>query len=549
MCILNDKNKVKNLSNQRIISAFAVLSISLIALLSYRDILGYFFTGMDIIPLIHSARVQSISDIKRILLEPGLKDFPDAIGVHKWYRPISVFSYSIDYAIWRLNPFGYHLTDLILHILVSVSVFFLVRLLTNGRQIIAILSAFIFTTHPLFVELVPVNARRMDTLATLFTALSLLLFLKYFSTKLHKRRFLCLSIILYVFAIGSKEIAVIVPVLIFAYSFIYSSGEQSIMAKVVQALRHSMPYFVVTSGYIALRVYVLGDIGGYTMRPEGLSSVSQQLINIALNYFISMAYPVDFLQLDSLPATYAHIPFLIILFLFIVLLLPVSSFAEIGQYGKIKKYFIDTNEGKILGFMLIWLILPLVVYLSTLTYNRYYLYISVIPFSVILALIFYTSLQSTIKRKDVSLLAPLVMRLGISACLLISFLAYSPLLRKYDGWKDVSEISQIFFYKILNYMPYMSDDAVLHVYNFPDGILINKTNILYIKEVEFPADYSIKPWVDLSYSSNNMKVTIHSKSSINDKRDKLDIQISKDNDKNVLIIVQNRNGNTQRKDH
>jgi len=516
-----------------LITAFVVFSILLTTFLAYKDILSYFFTGMDTVPLIHSARIQSLSDIKRILLEPGLKDFPDAIGTHKWYRPVSVLSYSIDYAVWGLNPFGYHLTDLLLHCLVLVSIFFLIRLMTTNLPI-SVISAFIFTLHPLLTELVPVNARRMDTLATLFTVLSLLFFMKYFSAKMHKQKSLFFSIILYALAIGSKEIAVIVPILIFAYSFIYSFKGQPVKAKMTQAIHNSIPYIMVTAGYIAVRLYVLGGIGGYTTRPKGLSSIFQQLIYISCNYFISLVYPVDFLQLTSLfhASAVTLFPFFILLF-FVVLILVAYSFIGIYRYDKIKKYFMETGEGKIVGFMLIWLFLPLIVYLLTLIYGRYYLYIAIIPFSIILSVIFCMSLQPIIKRKVGSLLVTSVTRLFAIACLLISLLAYSSILRKYDGWEDSSKISQAFFNKIQEYLPHMPNDAVLHIYNFPAGIL----NTPYAKEVEFPANYSIKPWLDLSYPSNRIKIIVHNKALIDDKRDSIDIQISSSIDKNVLITV------------
>src|SRR3989339_1150726 len=40
------------------------------------------------------------------------------------YRPVVTLSYFIDYFFWQLNPLGYHLTNLLLHSLNSVFLFF-----------------------------------------------------------------------------------------------------------------------------------------------------------------------------------------------------------------------------------------------------------------------------------------------------------------------------------------------------------------------------------------------------------------------------------------
>ena len=40
------------------------------------------------------------------------------------YRPLVTSSYFLDYAFWKLNPFGYHLTNLLLHIINVLLVYY-----------------------------------------------------------------------------------------------------------------------------------------------------------------------------------------------------------------------------------------------------------------------------------------------------------------------------------------------------------------------------------------------------------------------------------------
>ena len=42
------------------------------------------------------------------------------------YRPVGTLTYFIDYSIWKLNPFGYHLTNLFLHIANVILFFFFI---------------------------------------------------------------------------------------------------------------------------------------------------------------------------------------------------------------------------------------------------------------------------------------------------------------------------------------------------------------------------------------------------------------------------------------
>ncbi|MGD9015037.1 MAG: hypothetical protein PVI33_03330, partial [Candidatus Omnitrophota bacterium] len=54
---------------------------------------------------------------------------PDAVMEDYNYRPLAVATYTLDYSLWGLDTKGYHLTSILLHILVAISVYWLIRLL------------------------------------------------------------------------------------------------------------------------------------------------------------------------------------------------------------------------------------------------------------------------------------------------------------------------------------------------------------------------------------------------------------------------------------
>ena len=67
-----------------------------------------------------------------------------------FYRPITTTSFALDYSLWGTNPFGYHLTNLLLHILNVILIYFLINRL--GGRGLAFLAALFFAAHPIHTE-------------------------------------------------------------------------------------------------------------------------------------------------------------------------------------------------------------------------------------------------------------------------------------------------------------------------------------------------------------------------------------------------------------
>ena len=90
-----------------------------------------------------------------------------------YYRPVTTLSYVFDHWLWGLKPFGYHLTNLLLHAICSVSVgLILIRLDFDPEP--ALLTALLFAVHPIHSENVAWISGRTDLLAFFFCSLSAL---------------------------------------------------------------------------------------------------------------------------------------------------------------------------------------------------------------------------------------------------------------------------------------------------------------------------------------------------------------------------------------
>src|SRR3990172_10667433 len=93
------------------------------------------------------------------------------------YRPVVPLSYFIDYTLWKLNPFGFHLTNTLLHTLNSVLLFLLLKRIFNC-QTTSFLATLIFSCHPVLTEAVNAISYREDLLATTFFIGAFLLYMK-----------------------------------------------------------------------------------------------------------------------------------------------------------------------------------------------------------------------------------------------------------------------------------------------------------------------------------------------------------------------------------
>src|SRR5262249_18989951 len=93
-------------------------------------------------------------------------------GVSGDWQPGTPPSLLVDYELYGLKPFGYHLTNLLLHIANTVLLFRILRLMTGsvGRSAVV---AGLFALHPLHVEAVAWVADRTDLLCTFFGLLAL----------------------------------------------------------------------------------------------------------------------------------------------------------------------------------------------------------------------------------------------------------------------------------------------------------------------------------------------------------------------------------------
>ncbi len=88
------------------------------------------------------------------------------------WHPLTWLSYMLDYSIFGLNPSGYHLINLLFHVMNTLLLFLILRRMTKTLWP-SVFAAALFAIHPLHVESVAWIAERKDVLSTFFWMLTL----------------------------------------------------------------------------------------------------------------------------------------------------------------------------------------------------------------------------------------------------------------------------------------------------------------------------------------------------------------------------------------
>jgi tetratricopeptide (TPR) repeat protein len=195
--------------------------------------------------------------LKNFLVTPfggsgGLDEQSLDLGRHMpFYRPLASLSYWLDYKIWGLNPAGFHLTNIFIHFLNALILFFILNHI-GMKPLLSFFSSLLFTVFPLHFENVSWISGRTDLLSFFFVALSVYFFLKFF----HKRRlvFLVLSSFFWVGSLLSKESSLFLIVVYFI--FLYKRE-----TKIKKALAFTVPFGAGLLIWLVLRRAALGSLG------------------------------------------------------------------------------------------------------------------------------------------------------------------------------------------------------------------------------------------------------------------------------------------------
>ena len=225
-------------------------------LLVYLNTMTVPFIFDDYAYLVNNPAIESIKfflDTARVSKLSILPDLKNNIIL----RPLSYFTFALNYYFHGLDLFGYHLVNLLLHVGCALLVYyFFSRLLPTalneaGRKgdsdkvpvkasRLPLFAALLFVCHPIQTQAVTYIVQRFVPLATLFYLTALVLYLKYRQTTCPSSMVpaYVLSLVSVVLAMESKEIAFTLPVIIAMLEFMFLDG------KIVPRVAGLIPFFL-----------------------------------------------------------------------------------------------------------------------------------------------------------------------------------------------------------------------------------------------------------------------------------------------------------------
>jgi len=147
-------------------------------------------------------------------------------------RPLANISFAINYRLHQYDTFGYHITNLLIHIITAFLVFLVagqtMALLNQKGILIPALAAACWLTNPVHSQSVSYIVQRMNSQAALFYMLSLFLYIKARSVRsddttitARPRLLFSASILAGICALGSKQVAGTLPIFIFLYEWYF----------------------------------------------------------------------------------------------------------------------------------------------------------------------------------------------------------------------------------------------------------------------------------------------------------------------------------------
>ena len=252
--------KINSLSTSQIISIIIVVGF-----IAFSNIFGNSFVWDDEEMVVKNFPIFQTTNIPQLFQQATF--FSGGSDLSGWfYRPLVMISFLLTGVIFGQSPFGFHLVQLILH-LVGASILFLVfrelfQLKAKKEATpLALLLSLIFVVHPAHVEAVSYIASVAEPLYTLIFLIAFLMIIRSRGEELVGKQFFIVTVS-FLLSLLTKEGAIIFLPIVVVYLFFFD--KKALLKKI-------MPFIIGLGGYFLIRLTFFGI---QTQRPDFLSPIS-----------------------------------------------------------------------------------------------------------------------------------------------------------------------------------------------------------------------------------------------------------------------------------
>jgi tetratricopeptide (TPR) repeat protein len=354
------------------IRIFQILLIIAVAVITFLNSLDNTFVYDDVFTITNNYFIRDWGNFSDLFTSNYFNGSGEAT-----YRPVVTLSYFIDYSIWRLNPLGFHLVNILLHITCAALVYMLLSIVVKDGTV-SFLAGILFASHPILTEAVNAVSYREDLLAAVFFLVSLLSFIQATCRDPHhKIRNLLypISLFSYLLALCSKEMAITLPFIIVLFDWVF--GGTGRVKK--NAVKFYLGFMLISGFYLFLRfVWFHNPVEKQLMYPDKSFLVNMLTMPKILGSYIKLLFfPISFNADYIIPHT--KTPFAATF---------ICSIAFLSAIGVIT-YRLFYNDSRRLFFFVLWFFITLiptmnVIPIANIMAERY-LYLPSIGFCAVLS--------------------------------------------------------------------------------------------------------------------------------------------------------------------
>ena len=184
---------------------FPFLWLALVSFFLYTPSLNHGYTELDdrIFIIDNAAYNEDASNLATSFHRGVFSDSSDT-----YYRPLLLNSFILNYKLSETEARGYHVVNILLHVIAVLLLFVLMRALIR-KELIAFMLTLLFAVHPVLTQAVSWIPGRNDTMLAVFCFSFMLTALNYLEKK--KLQFLFLQFVFLLAAFFTKETAMFIP--------------------------------------------------------------------------------------------------------------------------------------------------------------------------------------------------------------------------------------------------------------------------------------------------------------------------------------------------
>ena len=202
------------------------------------------------------------------------------------WRPLLMLSFAFNYFISGLSPHSYHLINILLHFLNAVLLYLLLEKFLKELSLCRRLGlTLIFCLHPINTEAVTYISSRSVTMCAFFILSGFYCYVRWRHDR--RTRFFLLSLASYILALMTKEIALILPMLIITYEFIYNKNFWKERREIFLGF---LPFLLITFGYIFMIKLIFNEVFGLFAKAKSALATRSYSSNILTQGAVSFFY-------------------------------------------------------------------------------------------------------------------------------------------------------------------------------------------------------------------------------------------------------------------